>query len=73
MGISCFITRAFFLKGKKPAFFGRRKSTLLLQEVKVLEKICTSEDTREISLTIYNGGFGAVKEVRTVSLNGDET
>lgn len=36
-------------------------------------KLCTSADTREVSLTIYNGGFGAVKEVRTVSLTGEET
>ena len=35
-------------------------------------KICTSADTKEVSLTIYNGGFGAVKEVRTVDLTGEE-
>jgi hypothetical protein len=38
-----------------------------------VEKICTAADTKEISLTIYNGGFGAVKEVRMVSLTGEET
>ena len=26
-----------------------------------MEKICTSEDTREISLTIYNGGLGQLR------------
>ncbi|NLO82050.1 MAG: DUF4139 domain-containing protein [Clostridiales bacterium] len=38
-----------------------------------MEKICTSADTKEISLTIYNGGFGAVKEVRKLYLTGEET
>jgi len=38
-----------------------------------LRKISTSSDTKAISLTIYNGGFGAVKETRTVNLTGEET
>lgn len=33
-----------------------------------MAKISTREDTKEIALTIYNGGFGAVKERRTVHL-----
>ena len=33
-----------------------------------MAKISTREDTKEIALTIYNGGFGAVKERRTVLL-----
>lgn len=38
-----------------------------------MKKITTAADTKEISLTIYNGGFGAVKETRTVNLTGTET
>ncbi|MCM8901556.1 DUF4139 domain-containing protein [Caldicoprobacter algeriensis] len=38
-----------------------------------MRKLCTSADTKEVSLTIYNGGFGAVKEVRKVCLTGEET
>ena len=38
-----------------------------------MRKISTSSDTKAISLTIYNGGFGAVKETRTVNLTGEET
>ena len=33
-----------------------------------MAKNSTCEDTKEIALTIYNGGFGAVKERRTVHL-----
>lgn len=35
-----------------------------------MSKISTSADTKEIALTIYNGGFGAVKESRTIHLDG---
>ena len=38
-----------------------------------MRKITSSIDTREIALTIYNGGFGAVKEIRTVNMDGNET
>lgn len=38
-----------------------------------MRKLSTSSDTKGISLTIYNGGFGAVKETRTVKLTGEET
>lgn len=38
-----------------------------------MKKLSTAADTKEISLTIYNGGFGAVKETRTVNLTGEET
>lgn len=38
-----------------------------------MRKLSTSLDTKGISLTIYNGGFGAVKEKRTVNLTGEET
>jgi len=38
-----------------------------------MKKITTAADTKEISLTIYNGGFGAVKETRTVNLTCKET
>jgi len=38
-----------------------------------MKKLSTAADTEEISLTIYNGGFGAVKETRTVNLTGAET
>ena len=37
-----------------------------------MKKISTANDTREVSLTIYNGGFGAVKEKRALVLEGDE-
>lgn len=36
-------------------------------------KHSTAKDTKDVSLTIYNGGFGAVKEIRSVSLSGTET
>ena len=32
-----------------------------------MKKIFTAIDTEEISLTIYNEGFGAVKEIRKVN------
>lgn len=35
--------------------------------------ISNASDTKEISLTIYNGGFGTVKETRALSLSGEET
>ena len=38
-----------------------------------MKKISTATDTKDVSLTIYNGGFGAVKETRTVNLTGVET
>lgn len=38
-----------------------------------MRKITSSIDTKEIALTIYNGGFGAVKEIRTVNMDGNET
>ncbi|MDP4126824.1 MAG: DUF4139 domain-containing protein [Bacillota bacterium] len=38
-----------------------------------MKKLSTAIDTNEISLTIYNGGFGAVKETRALSLSGKET
>ncbi len=38
-----------------------------------MRKISNAADTKELSLTIYNGGFGAVKETRAVSLTGAET
>lgn len=38
-----------------------------------MKKISTANDTVNISLTIYNGGFGAVKENRIVNLTGEET
>ena len=38
-----------------------------------MAKITTCEDTKEIALTIYNGGFGAVKERRTVHLENGVT
>ena len=34
-----------------------------------MNKISTATDTKDISVTIYNGGFGAVKETRNVNLN----
>lgn len=37
-----------------------------------MKKLSTAADNKEISLTIYNGGFGAVKETRTVNLTGRE-
>lgn len=36
-------------------------------------KLSSALDTKDLSLTIYNGGFGAVKELRTVNLDGSET
>ncbi len=36
-------------------------------------KLSSALDTEDLSLTIYNGGFGAVKELRTVNLDGSET
>ena len=38
-----------------------------------MKSISTATDTKEISLTIYNGGFGAVKETRVLDLSGEET
>lgn len=38
-----------------------------------MAKISTSTDTKEIALTIYNGGFGAVKERRTILQDGSDT
>ena len=38
-----------------------------------MKKLSNAADTKEISLTIYNGGFGAVKEIRKVNLSGSET
>lgn len=37
-----------------------------------MRKMSTNQDTKEIALTIYNGGFGAVKENRTIDLKKDE-
>lgn len=37
-----------------------------------MRNMSTNQDTKEIALTIYNGGFGAVKEKRTISLKEDE-
>lgn len=37
-----------------------------------MKKLSTATDTQDISLTIYNGGFGAIKETRIVSLTGAE-
>ncbi|MBP1745230.1 MAG: hypothetical protein H6Q58_2208, partial [Firmicutes bacterium] len=36
-------------------------------------EISNASDTKDLSLTIYNGGFGAVKEVRKLKLSGEET
>lgn len=36
-------------------------------------KISNATETKGISLTIYNGGFGAVKETRKLQLTGEET
>ena len=38
-----------------------------------MKKISDALDTKEIALTIYNGGFGAVKEIRTINLTGRES
>ncbi|KUO71706.1 MAG: hypothetical protein APF77_07835 [Clostridia bacterium BRH_c25] len=38
-----------------------------------MKKLSTANDTKNISLTVYNGGFGAVKETRNVNLTGAET
>lgn len=38
-----------------------------------MKKISTADDVQELSLTIYNGGFGAVKETRKTNLSGSET
>jgi len=38
-----------------------------------MKKLSTSAETKNISVTIYNGGFGAVKETRDVKLTGVET
>ena len=38
-----------------------------------MKKQSSASDTKEIALTIYNGGFGAVKEIRTINLTGSET
>ena len=50
------------------------KETLELKSKGIVPKLAsTADDIREISLTIYNGGFGAVKETRKINLSGDET
>jgi hypothetical protein len=36
-------------------------------------KISNASETKGLSLTIYNGGFGAVKEIRNLQLTGEET
>ena len=33
----------------------------------------TARDTRHISLTIYNGGFGSVNEHRTIDIKQGQT
>lgn len=38
-----------------------------------MRKISSAADRKDLAVTIYNGGFGAVKEVRTVDLSGGET
>ncbi len=38
-----------------------------------MRKISTSLDVQEVGLTIYNDGFGAIKEIRNVNLTGKET
>ncbi|RCX12094.1 hypothetical protein DFR58_12444 [Anaerobacterium chartisolvens] len=38
-----------------------------------MKKMSTADDMQDISLTIYNGGFGAVKETRNINLSGTET
>ena len=38
-----------------------------------MKKISSVTDTQDLSLTIYNGGFGAVREKRAVNLTGAET
>jgi hypothetical protein len=38
-----------------------------------MKKLSNASETKEISLTIYNCGFGAVKEIRKVNLTGSET
>lgn len=38
-----------------------------------MTKISTSAETKEIALTIYNGGFGTVKERRTIHMDGNDT
>lgn len=38
-----------------------------------MKKISNATDTKEIAVTIYNGGFGAIKEIRRVNLVGTET
>lgn len=38
-----------------------------------MRKVSSSSDKKGVSLTIYNGGFGAVKEVRCLELSGEET
>ena len=37
-----------------------------------MKKTSTATETRDLSLTIYNGGFAAVKEIREINLNGNE-
>ncbi len=37
-----------------------------------MKKMSTSTDTKDIALTIYNGGFGAVKEKRAVQLEKED-
>lgn len=38
-----------------------------------MQKMSGASDTRDVSVTVYNGGFGAVKETRRVNLTGKET
>ena len=38
-----------------------------------MRKVSTLQDVAEVDLTIYNNGFGAVKEIRNLNLTGDET
>jgi len=38
-----------------------------------MRKTSSSMDTKEIALTIYNDGFGAIKEIREIEFDGNET
>jgi Uncharacterized conserved protein len=38
-----------------------------------MKKYSTAQDCKDLSLTIYNGGFGAVKETLALNLMGNET
>jgi len=37
-----------------------------------MKKVSNASDAKSVSLTIYSGGFGAVKEVRSLNLTGSE-